>query len=322
MIEDISWESEVHNIYQPEFDSEDSEVSERSEQEKVELGDDLPFLKKVQSCDPQVEALDLKDQERNNSNKESFKNLSLFTKGPVLAHHNSLALNDPQSPKNSKKSQKSHHPQNHSNHPKKHKTISNPSKSPSYPFMKEILTQPKSPSSHPSHHNHPSNPKPTQNSLLHSLSASNSTTHLGTSQHPFRHPSYPLNHPQALSQDSTHTSFQKSLQTRNSFIQKLTKKENTVVFKNLGVGMSGEETAATMGLTGNTGEHNYFGLVLDKGGKGKKGVKRIRGFKEIVNVKNLHSPGKKEVGKVKFVKNGQYFYSMLGSSVTPANRKK
>lgn len=58
----------------------------------------VPFLKKVQSTDQNIDSLEISNSKNNlrttelNSHRQSTKPLSLHTKGPIIIHNRSLAL--------------------------------------------------------------------------------------------------------------------------------------------------------------------------------------------------------------------------------------
>lgn len=101
----MSFDTEVHNIYSPKYSTENSE-GEHSEEKLVCKTIKaifrtanifpVPFLKKVQSIESKIESLQSKSttnyQSELKSQRETFKQPSLFSKGPIMAHHRSLAL--------------------------------------------------------------------------------------------------------------------------------------------------------------------------------------------------------------------------------------
>jgi len=80
--------------------------------------------------------------------------------------------------------------------------------------------------------------------------------------------------------DSTYS--KKSLNKKNNFIQKLSKKET----------VSSQETAATIGnMKRHYGDHNYFGILLGKNNiVSKSKIKRVKGISQVLDDKNLSSP--------------------------------
>ncbi|CAI2376967.1 unnamed protein product [Moneuplotes crassus] len=304
LLEDISFESEVHNIYNPNFDSESEDSLAIIEQEEEnEESVKIPFLKKIQSVESKCEPLHPKKAKQRlgkvDSQRESFKSLSLFKKGPVMVHHRSLALKDlpKDDSKNSSmiqnrlaadyKSNKHHHDL--------HRNYSASNQNPqAYPIMKDIIN----PRHFICNDNH-------LDSVLNSLSMSNDGSIAKKKKK------------KTSKKNSSGT--RKSFHKKNSFIHKMAQKMDAE---------PSEETAATMGITHrNTIDHNYFGILFNKGSthpKSKpKSVKRIKGFCEIMNVKNMASPHKHlHLGKHKNAE-GMHInsYNFMSEKCTPKGHR-
>ena len=76
----------------------------------------------------------------------------------------------------------------------------------------------------------------------------------------------------------------KSINKKNSFIQKLTKKET----------LASQDTAATIGnMKRHFADHNYFGILFSKNNSiAKPRIKRVKGMSQVIGSKHLSSPAR------------------------------